>query len=414
MAKPPSKDSILLFNKFSFKRKIPILLIIALICVISIVHFYRNSPGIEVKPMSPTVTLPGQFSVTFPKQGESAIGTSKFGVIAASSDQSSIPIASVTKIMTAYLVLKVHPLRPGEDGPVITMTAKDVSNYLNDASHGDSTVAVSEGEKLTERQLLEGLMLPSGDNIASTLARWISGSETAFVTKMNETAQSLGMTETHYEDASGVNPASVSNAVDQIKITQVAMEDPVFRQIVATPKVTFPIEGTIYNVNKMLGYHGIAGVKTGSSSSAGGCFVSAATIDVGTEPHYIIGVVLGQWTDHPLANAINENAKMLDEVRSEFKLYPITPPPAGFGQVINAWHSNSALYSSEPVQIFGYPGMTAALSINLLKNQLPIPQGENIATLKIQSGQYVKEFPLQNSVQINPPNVLWRLFRNWI
>lgn len=410
MAKAPPKHAAV----FPLHRGTVILLVIALICFVSIIHFYNNQPKIEAKLTFSTTTLPGQFSVTFPPQGETAIGTDNFGVIASSPDQRSVPIASVTKIMTAYLILKAHPLYPGEDGPVLTMTAEDVSDYLHDLAQDDSVLQVAEGEKLTEKQLLEALMLPSADNIASTLARWDSGTETAFVEKMNEIAQSLGMTQTHYSDASGANPETVSNAVDQIKIARVAMEDPIFREIVALPQTTFPVAGTVYNVNNMLGKHGIVGIKTGSTLAAGGCFVSATPIGVGSEKHYIIGVVLGQKTDQSLQSALNANAKMLDEVRSEFKLYPLTAPPAGFGQVINAWHSNSSLFSTEPIQILGYPGMTASLSINLLKTQLPIPRGETMAALKIQTGQSVQEFPLQNSEQINPPDILWRFFRNWI
>ncbi|EGW40847.1 peptidase S11 D-alanyl-D-alanine carboxypeptidase 1 domain protein [Desulfosporosinus sp. OT] len=76
-------------------------------------------------------------------------------------------------------------------------------------------------------------MLPSGDNIADKLGRWVSGSDAAFVVKMNKTAKELGMTNTNYSDASGVSSATVSNAVDQMKIAQAAMENPVFREIVA-------------------------------------------------------------------------------------------------------------------------------------------------------------------------------------
>ncbi len=385
--------------------------IIALISVVGIIHFYNNQPKIEVKPTSLAITLPGEFSVTFPTQGESAVGTDNFGVIASSNDQSSVPIASVTKVMTAYLILKAHPLQAGQDGPTLTMTAQDVSDYLNDEAQNYSVLQVGEGEKLTEKQLLEALMLPSADNIASILARWDSGSESAFVEKMNKSAQSLGMAQTHYADASGINSATVSSAADQIKIAQTAMEDPIFREIVAMPQATFTVAGTVHNVNRLLGTRSIVGIKTGSTKAAGGCFVSASLINVGAETHYIIGVVLGQKT---LQNALNANAKMLDEVRSEFKLYPVTTPQNGFGQVINAWHSNSSLYSTEPVQIFGYPGMTASVSISLSQTQLPIRSDENIATLKIQSGQSIQEFPLRNSEQINPPNIVWRLFRNWI
>lgn len=391
-----------------------LILLLVLLLIIFVVHFFMNHPTIEARPTSPSITLPGQFSVTFPTQGESAVGTENFGVIASSPDQSPVPIASVTKIMTAYLVLKEHPLKPGEDGPVLTMTAQDVADYTNGLEQGYSVLKVEEGEKLSEKQLLEGLMLPSGDNVANTLGRWVSGSENAFVAKMNETAQSLGMTQTHYADLSGVSPATVSNAVDQIKIAQAAMQDPIFREIVAMPQATLPVAGTVYNVNSMLGKHGIVGIKTGSTLDAGGCFVSATPVVVGTEKHYIIGVALGQKTGQSLQTALDANIAMLDEVRSEFQLYPLAPTPTGFGQVITAWNSNSALNSAAPVQIWGYPGMTATLSVDVQQTQLPIPRGENMATLNIQAGQSVQKFPLQNADQINPPSILWRLFRNWL
>lgn len=388
-----------------------ILFSITAISTIGIIHFHHNQPKIEARPTSLSITLPGKFSVNFSQQGQSAIGTDKFGVIAASPDQSSVPIASVTKIMTAYLILKEHPLRSGEDGPVFTMTAQDVSEYLSNEAQDYSFLKVGEGEQLSERQLLQALMLPSANNIANFLARWDAGSERAFVEKMNKEAQTLGMMQTHYADPSGISSSTVSSAADQIKIAQAAMKDPVFREIVAMRQANFPAAGLVYNVNNLLGTHDIVGIKTGNTMAAGGCFVSASPINAGGETQYMIGVVLGQET---LQNALDENVRLLDEVRPAFQLYPVTAPPNGFGQVINAWNSNSKLYSTEPVQIFGYPGMTADVSISLLERELPILCDENIAILKIKSGQSVQEFPLRNSEQIHPPSAVWRFFRNWL
>lgn len=392
-------------------RGILAVVIILVICLTGIGQFSRPYPAIDAKPTTLTTTLPGNFSVTFPQQGESAIGTDNLGMISSTPDQSPVPIASVTKIMTAYLVLKSHPLKIGQDGPILTMNAQDVSDYQNDLNNGDSVLKITQGEQLSEKQLLEGLMLPSGDNIASTLGRWVSGSEAAFVAKMNETAQGIGMSKTHYDDASGVSPATVSNAVDQIKLSQLAMQDPIFREIVAMPQATLPVAGTVYNVDGMLGKHQIAGIKTGSTSLAGGCFVSASPVVVGDETHYIIGVVLGQKTVHSLQSALDANAKMLDQVRSEFKSYTLTQPSNGFGQIVSAWHDNSDLKASTPVQVFGYPGMKVSFSIDLLKTELPISAGENVATLKIHSGQNVQNVPLQNTQPIASPGFLWRLVR---
>lgn len=416
MTGTPSTASTPRSPKVSGLSKLPIkgilvLLMVLLVCLLGVFQYNRPLPTAVLKPTSTSYTLPGNFSVTFPKQGESAVGTENLGVIASTHDQNPVPIASVTKIMTAYLVLKAHPLKPGQSGPTLTMNAQDVAGYQNDLSNGYSFLKVAEGETLTEKQLLEGLMLPSGDNVADTLGRWVAGSDSAFVAKMNETAQSLGMTQTHYEDASGVSEATVSNAVDQIKIAQVAMQDPIFREIVAMPQVTLPVAGTVYNVNGMLGKHGIVGVKTGSTSAAGGCFVSASPVVVGDETHYIIGAVFGQKTEKSLQSALEANADILDQVRTQFKQFTIDQPSSGFGQITTSWHSDSALKATKPVQVFGYPGMKVTYSINLQDTTLPMAANSNSATLKLQSGQDVQNIPLQNSQAIKPAGFFWRLVR---
>ena len=388
-------------------------LFLALVLIVGVlVQIFRPYPIVEAKLISENVKLPGSFSVTFPKQGESAVGTENLGVVASSAVQTPVPIASVAKIMTAYLVLKAYPLKPGQDGPSLIMNAQDVAEYNSSLEKGYSVLKVADGESLTERQLLEGLLLPSGDNIADRLGRWVSGSDAAFAEKMNETAKALGMTVTHYAEASGVNAETVSNAVDQLKLAQVAMEDPVFREIVAMPQATLPVAGTVYNVNSMLGKYGVVGIKTGSTSKAGGNFVSATPLVVADKTHYIIGVVLGQKTVQSLKSAMDENVKILEQVRSEFKLYPIAQPSTGFGQLTTAWNSTSDLKATQAPQVFGYPGMEVSYSIQLNDlQQLPIPPNTNVGTLTIQSGQELQTIPLQNTQQIDKPGILWRLIR---
>lgn len=397
--------------KSAKSKRLLILFMVFLIIAAGIVQVNRSFPQQEIKLKSQNIVLPGQLSVRFPDQGESALGTDNLGVVASTDQQNSVPIASLTKMMTAYLVLKAHPLKPGEDGPSLTINAQDAADYQNGLKNGYSVLKVEQGESLNERQFLEGLMLPSGDNIANTLARWVSGSEEAFVAKMNETAKSLDMKDTHYNDTSGVSTATVSSAVDQIKIAKAAMADPVFREVVAMPQATLPVAGTVYNVNSKLGKHGVVGIKTGSTTPAGGCFVSATPVVVGSEKHFLIAAVLGQKTAQSLQDALDANVRILDQVRSQFKLYPLTSPSAGFGQMVSAWHSSSDLKTSQPIQVFGYPGMKVALSITNVKNQLPIVANDNVATLNIKTGSQTQKIPLQSVQPIEPPSILWRLIR---
>ena len=204
-------------------------------------------------------------STVWPTSGQAAvqIGQSQ---IQAGPNQHAAAIASVAKVMTAYVVLRDHPLRSGQDGPTITLTDADVADTDRRAGQEESVVSIAAGEQLTERQALQALLLPSANNIAAVLAQWDAGSASRFVARMNATARSLGMTHTRYTDPSGYDDATVSTAADQVRIVDRAMRLPVFASIVATPSATLPVAGTVHNTDRLLGYDGFVGVKTGSTA----------------------------------------------------------------------------------------------------------------------------------------------------
>ena len=104
-----------------------------------------------------------------------------------------------------------HPAAPG-DAPPSTLTAADVADTDRRRGQQESVVSIAAGERLTERQALQALLLPSANNIAAVLARWDAGSADRFVAEMNATARSLGMSHTRYTDPSGYDDATVSTA----------------------------------------------------------------------------------------------------------------------------------------------------------------------------------------------------------
>ena len=233
-------------------------------------------------------------SFSWPAAGEGAVAVAGVGLMSHSTRSAVVPIASLTKMMTAYLVLADHPLSVGEDGPTLTMTAADVADWVRASQTDESNVPVKLGEVLSERQLLEALLLPSGDNIADTLGIWDAGSDARFVRTMNTAALSLGLTETHYADTSGVNPASRSTASDQAVLAALLMENPVVRSIVSNESLPFPVAGTIVNYNPALGVDGVIGVKSGYTSQALGCLATAAYRTVGGHRELVVAVSLGQ------------------------------------------------------------------------------------------------------------------------
>ncbi len=394
---------------------IAIFVIVAFVGLIAVgaFRFTRPIPAISAVKSEESIMLPGKLEVAFPKESQSAVGTDIFGVIAASPDRTPLPIASVAKTMTAYLTLKTHPLQSGEEGPSLTMTEQDIAGYKYAVENNHSYLKVALGVPLTERQLLIGLMLPSGNNAADTLGRWISGTNEAFVEKMNETAAALGMTNTFYADASGVSEATVSNASDQILMAQAAMQDPVFREIVAMPDAVLPVAGKVYNVNAMLGKNGIVGIKTGSGVKAGGNFLSASPIVNGDEKHYIITAVLGsRKPNQNLKSAFDSSVQILNQIRPQFGTFAVEPPAKGFGKVTAPWHTESELAVNEQIQVFGYPGMEIEYSIEMLDVKLPVAPGTDVATLTIRAGKMSKTYMLQNKTEIEPPGFAWRVLRN--
>jgi D-alanyl-D-alanine carboxypeptidase (penicillin-binding protein 5/6) len=273
-------------------------------------------------------SLPG---TVWPAYGQAAvqIGQSE---IQAGPNQHAAAIASVAKVMTAYLVLLDHPLRPGQNGPAISLTSADVADTDRRAGHDESVVPITAGEQLTERQALQALLLPSANNIAAVLARWDAGSTDQFVARMNGTARSLGMTHTRYTDPSGYDDATVSTAADQLRIVDRAMRLPVFAGIVATPSAILPVAGTVHNTDRLLGYGGFVGVKTGSTDAAGSCFAFRAVRWIDGRQTTITGVVLGQPGYDQVGAGLMAAVAMVDRIAGRAAVPDVAPgtrPPLG-------------------------------------------------------------------------------------
>jgi D-alanyl-D-alanine carboxypeptidase (penicillin-binding protein 5/6) len=229
--------------------------------------------------------------VSWPVQGQAALVLGN-GRPAASPHEQPVPIASLAKVMTAYLTLTHYPLTGAQNGFTVTVTDAQAQAVAEDRADGQSVVAVRAGERLTERQLLQALLIPSGNNIAEMLATVVAGSETRFLAEMNAQARALGMRHTIYTDPSGFDPSTVSTAADQLRVFRQAIRISAFGQIVSMGHVTLPVAGTLTNFNPLIA-EGYAG-KTGSDSAAGGCLAFFTDVTVGGHPHTAAGVVLAQ------------------------------------------------------------------------------------------------------------------------
>jgi D-alanyl-D-alanine carboxypeptidase (penicillin-binding protein 5/6) len=276
-------------------------------------QFLASSSSTAASPVEavPRTVWPAYGQAAFVQGGQSRVH--------AGPNQHAAAIASVAKVMTAYLVLRDHPLGPGEEGPAITLTDADVADTDRRRRQEESVVSIAAGEQLTERQALQALLLPSANNIAAVLARWDAGSVDRFVARMNAAARWLGMTRTRYTDPSGYDDGTVSTAADQVRIVDRAMRLPVFASIVATPSATLPVAGTVHNTNALLGHNGFVGVKTGSDRAAGGCFAFRAIRLIRGRRTTITGVVLGQPGHDRIAAGLAAADAMVDRIADDVR-----------------------------------------------------------------------------------------------
>jgi serine-type D-Ala-D-Ala carboxypeptidase (penicillin-binding protein 5/6) len=219
------------------------------------------------------------------------------------------PMGSITKVMTAYLVI--------EDGGLnrVITVPQGIIGY--DEKFDASTAGLAPGEKLTARQLLYALLLPSGCDAAYTLATAFGPGRAKFIAEMNATAKKLGLTRTHFSDFSGLpDPGqytTYSTARDLIALGRDAMRLPLFRQIVALRTYRVAAGGghqahTWVNKNSLLWtYPGAIGIKTGMTAAAGYCLLFEARRGA----KILIGVVLHSSTTS-LSGAFSDAAKMLN------------------------------------------------------------------------------------------------------
>lgn len=373
------------------------------------------TPGLTVKGVVPTsVVLAGSKpALAWPAAGEAAVEVQGLPPLGSHGPSTPVPIASLAKIMTAYILLRDHPVTAGQDGFTLTVSASDVATFQADAAQQGSVVAVAQGESLSEVQLLEAMLVASGNNIATTVADYDAGSLPAFVTKMNTVAKSLGMDHTTYTDPSGVASTTVSTAADQLLLAAKAMAIKAFAQVVAMPSADLPVEGTVANFNRVVGTGGYIGVKTGSTLSAGGCLAFANQQTVAGHAVTILGVVLGQGVGRSSTAALTTSAldaagALVASVRSS--LTTRTVLQAGTVVAVVSDGSGSKVRATIPTAIttVGFAGSSVPLSVDVRRLGSHLSAGEQVGSVSLTSDP-TDAVPVVAESAMPSPTWTWRL-----
>ena len=364
--------------------------------------------------LPPTLVVPGpRPRLPWPPGGESAVELAGLGLLGSSGPSRPVPIASLAKVMTALVVLHDHPLRPGQPGPTVTITPGEVALYQAESAVNDSVTPVTTGEKLTELQLLETLLIPSADNMAPVLARWDAGSDGAFVAKMNSMAARLGMHATNYADENGLSSHTVGTAMDQLALARAAAANPVLMSIVGQPALTLPDGTTLRNYDTLLDRHGVIGIKTGSTTAAGGCFMLAARGVVDGRAVEVLGVVLGQHASPLIGSALEASQALISPALASVRSFTAVPAGTTVAQVVSPWASPVAVKTTRALSLVALPGATVRLAVKLTATPPSALSraGTPVAAVTATIGRQAQTTPAVTAGPMRGASLRWRLER---
>ncbi len=352
---------------------------------------------------APTSSVP---DLRFPGYGATAVQATGFPEsLRTSGDEQPRSIASITKVVTALVVLDEKPLERGQSGPAIRFTEQMQGLYAKYLAQNGEVAPMPAGLRLTEHQTFQVMLMKSANNYAGALALWAFGSMDAYERAADRWLDEHGLDDTTIHEPTGLDPANTSTATDLVELGRLALADPVVREIVGTKDVTVPTVGPIENSNKLLGLDGIEGIKTGTLDEAGACLLFAATYERGGRDVTVIGVMLGG-VDHDSLDA--DVQRLLRSVADNFQVVTLTHAGQTFGTFSTPWQDEADAVTAKASEVLVW-GRTAVRAKAHLDEVTLGTKGERVGTVRFTVTDHDPvTVPLVLERTIDDPGVWWR------
>jgi D-alanyl-D-alanine carboxypeptidase (penicillin-binding protein 5/6) len=345
-------------------------------------------------------------TLSLPRYGDSAIAAVGYpGLLAHGGGTRPIPIASITKIVTALVVLQKRPLSPGSDGPQILFTSTDEQLLHMYAGRDGDVYPIRVGGTMSERDVLTIALVASANNYARALVDWAYGSEANFLPVARAWLKSHGLSATTLTDCTGLNPQNTSTPADLIKLGELALADPTIAPIVHIKTITLPVVGTIKNTNELLGVSGIDGIKTGTLNSAGASLLFSSQLSLGGHSVTLVGVVLDGPTHPVIDKAIHA---LVNQARAGFRLVTVARKGQAFARFTTMWSTRSAAVATKTTTALVWAGTPVIATVSADPVQLE-RAGTIVGVAHITAGTQQLSVPLVLSTAISDPGPLWRL-----
>ncbi|MFS0731952.1 D-alanyl-D-alanine carboxypeptidase [Microbacterium sp. 1P10UB] len=403
------------------RRGLIIALVLLLVLVgapVAYAAWALNAPvAAPVGTMStPQVAAAAPVALTLPAEGATAIsvsggeaylGDTAAGIWAANGGDDPRPIASITKLVTAMVILDAIPLAGSDDPwPTITFTKADHDLYDEYYVQGATIAPMPTGDTLSLHDALATMLIPSASNYADAVSRWVFGSQGAFVDAARAWLDAQGLTGTTIVEPTGLSPDNTSRPSELITIGKLAAANPVISQIAATGTLALRGPGFMVNTNSLLGRDGVTGLKTGTFGLDSYNLLFTAALDVGIgAPLQVTGVRMGGATrDSTNADVL----ALLSSIRAGFHEVPVSTAGQEIGSFTTAWGASATLVLRDAASVLTWSDtpITASLSTTA---PVTYRDGEEIGSMTWTAGPNTATSVVEVEGDIEPPTEWWRL-----
>lgn len=360
--------------------------------------------AVTLEPVATLTQSPA--TLVLPGFGESAIAADGFGTLATDGPQDQVPIASITKAITALVVLDAKPLVDAADpGPTLTFTQADVEILQQTQAEYGSFGELPASMQLSEKDALTMMLMASANNYAVSLATWAYGSVDAYLVAANAWLAAQGLTGTVVDDTSGISSGSRSTPADLLRIGSLVMDNASLAQIVGTTSTDIPGVGPVSSTNGLLGESGVNGIKTGTTVDAGATLLYSAVLPVGGQSVHVIGVILGAETHRQLNAAV---LALLSSVQASFHEVVLSTADAYIGEALTVWGASSRVAAAESLTriVFSDTPVTVTPVLTTITSGAA---GTPVGSLDITIGEEKVTIPLALSSALDDPGPGWRL-----
>lgn len=361
--------------------------------------------AISASIINQPVTPAGSPPITWPVYGQSALYADGYGLLGTKGVQTPIPIASITKVVTALTVLQVKPITDPTQSPLITFTAEDVERYNRYLAQDGVVAPLTPGNTISQYDMMQIMLIASANNYAESLAVWAFGSVDAYLKAAKEYLASKNLNNTAVMDPAGFSTGSSSTAADLAELGQLVIDDTTVAAIVAKPSVTVDGVGAFYTTNLLVANGTAIGVKTGNTDEAGQCLLFAQRPDIDGTKVTITGAILGGESRSQVAASASA---LLDSGTAGFVSRQFAAKNQVFAVYTAPWGATAKLQSTQNTSTVVWLGDSSKVAVNAP----PINPEDSFvpgAKATITAGEHTDSTGLTLDQPLGRPSVLWRL-----